>query len=92
MNCDGTGYFQEGYDHELICFTFSVDGAEYTWHQPRNLINWEFQLTEPESKVIPMIEAKENLITESNMLGFMTVVRFALSGIEATNKSTIGVD
>lgn len=38
--CGGTGIYRQ---HLLYAFRFDVNGRTYTWHQPKDLVNWAVQ-------------------------------------------------
>lgn len=46
QKCGGTGIFRTV---ELYAFRFLVDGVKYAWHQPAKLIDFEVDITDPQS-------------------------------------------
>jgi hypothetical protein len=44
--CFGTGWYRPPTTLEFIAFRFEVGGKRYSWHQPRELVNWPVELTE----------------------------------------------
>lgn len=70
--CLGTGIYQEEGTLEFVVFHFLVDGEKFTWHQPKESVDFEFSITQEadnlnETQVKPM-EINRSKLTEAKAL------------------------
>ena len=42
-NCDGTGVYADERVLQFVAFSFMVGGQRYCWHQPRRLVEFDFE-------------------------------------------------
>lgn len=69
--CDGTGIFAESQTLQYIVFSFNVDGTRYTWHQPRESVIFEFQLTSEEPVSFEPDGPKVEMIPLNDVMALM---------------------
>lgn len=63
--CAGTGIFKPSKIIEYYVLRFHVDGQNYTWHQPKEQVNYPIELTNTETTEINDIEIKEVFLNKS---------------------------
>ena len=51
--CKGTGIFSEEGELSFVAFGFSVNGKNYCWHQPSELIDWDYPNVNDERDNMP---------------------------------------
>ncbi len=58
MKCGGTGIYRPEREVIFVCFKFAVGGETYCWHQPQDIVRFQYSLTRDESSFDPQKEQK----------------------------------
>lgn len=70
--CSGTGIYQKGGRIEFVVFSFDIDNNIFTWHQPRESVDFDFTVTEEGGELnetlIKSIEMSKSKFAEAKAL------------------------
>lgn len=83
--CDGTGVFMEPSEIDFVVFCFMVGAKPFSWHQPKELVTWEFEETHApgvwETAEIKPLEMKRSSFAQGKDL-----VRYAIQRLKEEPK------
>lgn len=66
--CGGDGVYQAAKVLTLVCFRFDVLGRTYCWHQPNDLVTFEYRVTADSSRWQPEDNDEKTVLMDASQL------------------------
>jgi hypothetical protein len=76
--CDGTGVYRGATTLTFVCFRFSIGGTTYCWHQPRESVDFTFQVTGVESTFTLTTDEKPISLNPQKFEGAKDLLRWVI--------------
>lgn len=80
--CDGTGIYLEEKELYFTCFSFLIEGERYTWHQPREQIDFEYSLTDNSNSIIDKMAEKPLYLSKSKLKEKKELIKWVINKFE----------
>jgi hypothetical protein len=83
--CNGTGIYRKGSTLTFVCFRFDVGGRSYCWHQPDELVNFEYRCTKTAAKWESSEDEKPVQLNRAKFAAAKDLLRWIISQANPTD-------